>query len=127
MERVADEIDGVELGVADFDAFLVGAGIKSAFDRQAGFRRRRADQFDDREAIGQRTTAPFPRRFFFNLFNGVPTRLAGGKLELFQLCVYFLPLFLASSAALTAARSTGAQVLRRKADLSNSLAILAAI
>ena len=58
MERVADEIDGVELGVADFDAFLIGAGINSAFDRQAGFRRRRADQFDDSEAIRQRTTAP---------------------------------------------------------------------
>jgi hypothetical protein len=57
VERVADEIDGVELGVADFDVFLVGAGIKSAFDRQAGFRRR-ADQLDDSEAIHQRTTAP---------------------------------------------------------------------
>ena len=34
MERVANEIDGVELGVADFDAFLVGPGIDGALMRR---------------------------------------------------------------------------------------------
>jgi len=59
--------------------------------------RRRGDQ-------GERQWCRFPGHFSstFTMASG------GGKLELLQLCVYFLPLFLASSAALTAARSTGA-------------------
>jgi hypothetical protein len=58
VKGVSYEVNGVELGVSDFDAFLVGVRVDGAFDLQSGRGRRRADQFDDREAVGEGTSAP---------------------------------------------------------------------
>ena len=58
MEGVAGEVNGVELGVADLDTFFICARIDRAFDFQSGRCRRRADQLDDRETVGERTSAP---------------------------------------------------------------------
>jgi len=58
VESVADEVNGVELGVADLDAFFICARIDRAFDFQSGGGGRRANQFDDREAVGERASAP---------------------------------------------------------------------
>jgi hypothetical protein len=35
MERVAADIEGLHLGIADFDAFLVGALVENAFDARS--------------------------------------------------------------------------------------------
>ena len=58
MEFVADGMDSLELGVCDLDAFLIEPRIDVAFDFQAGVGRRRGDQFDHCQAVGQRATAP---------------------------------------------------------------------
>ena len=58
MECVALDVEGLHLGIADFDALLVGARVERAVDLQSGLGRCRADQFDDGEAIGQRPAAP---------------------------------------------------------------------
>ena len=38
MEFIAANIDGVHVGVADFDALLGGSLVQRAFDAQPGFR-----------------------------------------------------------------------------------------
>jgi hypothetical protein len=35
MERVAADIEGLHLGIADLDAFLVGALVENAFDLES--------------------------------------------------------------------------------------------
>src|SRR5450432_932515 len=58
MECIALDVEGLHLGIADFDAFLVGRGIERALDLQAGFGRRGSDQLDDRHAIDEWSPAP---------------------------------------------------------------------
>ena len=58
MERVTGDVESQHLGVTDLDAFLVGAVIEQAFDLETGRGGRGADQLDDRNAIGERATAP---------------------------------------------------------------------
>ena len=61
MEVVALDVDRIHLGVADLDALFVGRLVEDAVDRQSGFRRRGADQFDDRRAAFERPAAPVLR------------------------------------------------------------------
>src|SRR5262245_1934890 len=61
MERIAGDVEGGHLGVADLDAFLVGALVEQAFDLEAGLGGRGADQLDDCNAIGERAAAPVLR------------------------------------------------------------------
>jgi hypothetical protein len=58
MERVALDVEGLHLGIADFDALLVGRGVERALDFQAGFCRRRSNQLDYRHAIDEWSPAP---------------------------------------------------------------------
>jgi hypothetical protein len=58
MECVALDVEGLHLGVADFDALLVGRGIERAFDFQTGFGRRRGNQLDHGHAVDERSPAP---------------------------------------------------------------------
>jgi hypothetical protein len=58
MERVALDVEGLHLGIADFDALFVGRGVERALDFQAGFGRRRSNQLDDRHAIDEWSPAP---------------------------------------------------------------------
>src|ERR1700757_1938518 len=75
MEVVAGDAQRLNLGVADLDALLVDAGIERALDLQAGFCGRRADQFDDGEAISQGPTAPVLRDVAEHaMFDLVPLR-----------------------------------------------------
>src|SRR5438874_12324209 len=61
MERVAGDVEALHLGIADFDALFVSAGVECALDFQSGFGRGRADQFDDCDPIGERPAAPVLR------------------------------------------------------------------
>ena len=61
MERVAADVEGLHLRVADLDAHFVGPLVERAFDFQAGFGRCRADQFDHGDPIGERPAAPVLR------------------------------------------------------------------
>jgi hypothetical protein len=47
MERVAADIEGIHLGIADLDALLVGAFVENAFDLQSRLGRGCRNQFDD--------------------------------------------------------------------------------
>ena len=47
-----------EFRVADFDSGVIGVGVQLGADGQAGFRRRAADQIDDRLMAEQRLAAP---------------------------------------------------------------------
>src|SRR5712691_6496645 len=58
MECVALDVEGLHLGIADFDAFFVGRGVERALDVQAGFGRRRSNQLDCRHAIDEWPPAP---------------------------------------------------------------------
>src|SRR6266576_5230044 len=58
MECIALDVERLHLGIADFDAFLVGRAIERALDFQAGFGRRGSDQLDDRHAIDEWSPAP---------------------------------------------------------------------
>ena len=58
MERIALDVERLHLGIADFDALLVGRGIERALDFQAGLGCRRGDQLDDGETIRQRAATP---------------------------------------------------------------------
>ena len=58
MKVFSSQVKSSHLRVTDFDAFFVGAMVERAFDLQAGSGRRGADQFDDGEAIAQRTIPP---------------------------------------------------------------------
>jgi hypothetical protein len=61
MEVIACDVEGFHYGVAHLDAFLIAAGVECALDRETGFGRGRADQFDDGKAIGKRPAAPVLR------------------------------------------------------------------
>ena len=58
MEFIAFDVEGLHLGIADFDALLVGRGIERALDFQTGFGRRRSDQLDYGHAIDEWSPAP---------------------------------------------------------------------
>ena len=58
MEWVALDVEGLDLGIADFDALLVGRGVERALDFQAGFGRRRSNQLDHGHAIDEWSPAP---------------------------------------------------------------------
>ncbi len=53
-----DQFQLSEFRVADFDSGVVGIGVQLGADKQAGFRRRAADQIDDRLMAEQRLAAP---------------------------------------------------------------------
>jgi hypothetical protein len=46
MEFIALDVEGLHLGIADFDALCVGRGIERALNFEAGFGRRRSNQLD---------------------------------------------------------------------------------
>src|SRR5579864_9434568 len=58
MERIAGDVEALHLGIADFDALLVGARVERAFNFETGLGGGCTDQLDDGEAIGERPTAP---------------------------------------------------------------------
>ena len=75
MEVVAGDAQRLHLGVADLDALVVDSSIESALDLQSGFCGRRADQFADREAIGQGPAASVLRDVAeLAMFDLVPLR-----------------------------------------------------
>jgi len=47
MKRVAADIEGIHLGIADLDALFVGALIENAFDLQSRLGLGCCNQFDD--------------------------------------------------------------------------------
>src|SRR5580693_10792244 len=61
MERVAADIEGIHLGIADLDALLVGALVENAFDFQSRLGRGCRNQFDDGGAALQWPAAPVLR------------------------------------------------------------------
>src|SRR5208283_2457860 len=61
MELIAGDVEGFHLGLADPDAFAVGAGVERAVDFQAGLGGGGADQFDHAKASGERPAAPVLR------------------------------------------------------------------
>ena len=58
MEFIALDVERLHLGIADFDALFVGRGIERALNFQAGFGRRRGNQFDYGHAIDEWPPAP---------------------------------------------------------------------
>ena len=58
MEFIALDVEGLHLGIADFDALLVDRGVECALDFQAGFGRRRGNQLDYGHAIDEWSPAP---------------------------------------------------------------------
>jgi ABC-type sugar transport system ATPase subunit len=46
MECIALDVERFHLGLLDSDALLIGPLVERVLDREAGFRRRSADQFD---------------------------------------------------------------------------------
>ena len=52
------DVERLHLGIADFDALLVGRGIEGALNFKTGFGRRRGNQFDYGHAIDQWSPAP---------------------------------------------------------------------
>src|ERR1700693_2131252 len=61
MERVAGDVQDGHLGITPLEAFLVGAGVEHALALQARLGRGRADQLDDGDSIGQRSSTPVLR------------------------------------------------------------------
>src|SRR6516165_9280536 len=61
MERVAADIEGIHLSIADLDALLVGALVENAFDFQSRLGRGCRNQFDDGGAALQWPAAPVLR------------------------------------------------------------------
>jgi hypothetical protein len=57
MEGITGDVQLGHLGVADLDAFLVGALVEQTLDLQPRLGRRGADQLDDRNVSGR------PRQF----------------------------------------------------------------
>jgi hypothetical protein len=58
VKPVVHEMNSVEVGILDLDAFLIGPRIDGAFDFQAGRGGCRADQFDNRQMVCQRAASP---------------------------------------------------------------------
>lgn len=78
MERIAGDVEGGHLGVADLDALGVGVFVEFAANRETGFCRGRRDQFDDRRSAGQGTPAPVLRDMTEQaMLDFVPFRRAG--------------------------------------------------
>src|SRR3954468_13939398 len=61
MERITLDGERGHLGIGDLDAFGVAVLVKLAAHRQAGLRRRGADQLDDDLVADQRLAAPVLR------------------------------------------------------------------
>ena len=51
MELIAGDVEALHLGIADFDALLIGARVERAFDLEPGLGRGCADQLDHGETI----------------------------------------------------------------------------
>src|SRR5258708_25094722 len=78
MELVALNVEAFHLGVADFDAFLVGSRVECALYFETGFGRGCGDQFDDGQPIRERSAAPVLRDVAEQtLLDLVPLRRAG--------------------------------------------------
>src|SRR5271155_4228265 len=58
MERVAIDVEGLHLGIANLDALLVGARVERTLDLQASLGRGRRDQLDDGQSVRQRSATP---------------------------------------------------------------------
>src|ERR1700688_4015234 len=58
VEIVAEEIEGVDLGVGDLDALGVGIGVEFTADREAGVSGGCGDELDDSLIADQRPTSP---------------------------------------------------------------------
>jgi hypothetical protein len=61
MELIALDVEAFHLGVADFDALVVGSRVECAFDLETGFGRGCGDQCDDSQPIRERSAAPVLR------------------------------------------------------------------
>jgi hypothetical protein len=61
VEFMTVNVDGVHLGISDFDAGGVGVGIDLALDLQAGICGGRRDQLNDGLVADQRAPAPVLR------------------------------------------------------------------
>ena len=58
MELIAGDVEAFHGGFADLDALVVAARVERALDFQTSLGRRRPDQFDHGEAVGERPAAP---------------------------------------------------------------------
>src|SRR5271156_2360048 len=58
MERVAVDVEGLHLGIANLDALLVGARVERTLDLQASLGRGRRNQLDDGQSVRQRSATP---------------------------------------------------------------------
>ena len=58
MELITGDVEAFHSGFADFNAFLVGAGVERAFNLEAGLCGRRSDQLDHGKAIRERPATP---------------------------------------------------------------------
>ena len=58
MELIAFDVERLHLGIADLDTLFVGRGVERALNFQAGFGRRRSNQFDHGHAIDEWSSAP---------------------------------------------------------------------
>ena len=61
MELIPADVEALHSGFANFDAFLVGAGVERAFNLETGLGGRRPDQLDHGKAIRERPTTPILR------------------------------------------------------------------
>src|SRR5271163_575505 len=58
LERVAVDVEGLHLGIANLDALLVGARVERTLDLQASLGRGRRNQLDDGQSVRQRSATP---------------------------------------------------------------------
>ena len=61
MELVAANVESFHLGVADFDAFVVGSSVERTLDAQPGFGCCGGDEFDHGHSADKRAGAPVLR------------------------------------------------------------------
>src|SRR5271154_2936734 len=80
MERVAVDVEGLHLGIANLDALLVGARVERTLDLQASLGRGRRDQLDDGQSVRQRSATPALRDMAEQaVLDLVPLRSSRGK------------------------------------------------
>jgi len=78
MELIALDVEAFRLGVADFDALVVGSRVECAFCLETGFGRGCGDQCDDSQPIRERSAAPVLRDVAEQtVLDLVPLRRAG--------------------------------------------------
>src|SRR5262245_50783660 len=58
VELIASDVEGFHLDLADLNALAIVACVECALDLETGLGRCRPDQFDHRQAIGERPAAP---------------------------------------------------------------------